>query len=157
MEIIKEMLISEISLNNDGPRQWGWKFPQLIDMDQYYEDRFKCTEDRYPYSRLMYREGLRERFFKMAVQRVEQNDEEEMRQFKPIIIDEYGMLISGFRILQIYKIAGKKSVEVAQVYGLKMSEKMELMMADSENFGHFNWTPKLPRMRHKKVLNYKDN
>lgn len=155
--MIKQMSISDISLNDMDPRQWEWKFPQLINLDAYDEDRFNCNPERHPHTKIMHTETMRARYFEMAVKRVEENDEEEVRQFRPIIIDEYGMLISGFKILQIHKTAGRKSVEVAQIIGLPMWEKLEMMMADSENFGQFNWTPNLPKLRHKKVLNYRHN
>jgi hypothetical protein len=157
MQIIKEMMICDISLNDEEPRLWSWKFPHLRDMDTYDDDRFLCTEARCPYSKIMYYESIRKKHFHKAVQRVEQNDWEEVAQFRPIIIDEYGMLISGLQILQIHKSAGMKSVEVAQVYGMELVDKIEMMMEDTCNFGQFNWTPKLPRMRHKKVENYADN
>ena len=157
VQIVKDVLIAHISTNDEGPRLWEWRFPHLTDMDQYNEDRFDCTEARFPYTRIMYHEQIREQQFGKAVRRVEKNDEKEMRQFKPIIIDEYGMLISGFRILQIHKTAGRESVEVAQIIGLSISEKLEMMMADTDNFNQYNWTPKLPRLRHKNCPNYRMN
>lgn len=157
MQIVKNMLISDLSHNDEGPRLWGWKFPQLTDMDQYHEDRFECTKDRFPYSRIMYHEGLREKQFGMGVKRIEQNDIEEVRQFRHIIIDESGMIISGMRVLELHKCAGKKSVEVVQIFGLAFWQKLEMMMADTDNFNQYNWTPKLPRLRHKNCPNYRMN
>lgn len=157
MQIIKEMMISDLSHNDEGPRLWGWKFPHMIDVDQYNEDRFECTEDRYPYSRIMYHEGLRSEQFKKAVKRIEQNDVEEVGQFRHIIIDEDGMIISGMRVLQLHKCAGRKSVEVVQILGLSLWQKLEMMMADADNFDQFNWTPNLPRLIHEKVEDYRLN
>ena len=157
MQIVKEMLISDLSHNDEEPRLWGWKFPHLTDMDQYNDYRFDCTEFRFPYSRIMYHEQIRANQFGKAVKRIEENDIEEVRQFKNIIIDESGMVISGMRVLELHKCAGKKSVEVVQIFGLALWQKLELMMADTDNFNQYNWTSKLPRLRHKKVLNYRMN
>lgn len=157
VQLIKEMLISEISLNDSEPRSWEWKFSHLIDMDNFCDARFNIKREGYPYSKIMYTESIRAKNFERAMRRVEANDMDEVKQFRPIIVDEYGMLISGFKVLQIHKSAGKKSVEVAQIFGLTLWEKLEMMMSDSDNFGQFNWTPKLPRMSHKIVPNYRQN
>jgi hypothetical protein len=157
MQIIREALISELMLNDCEPRQWEWRYPELNDLDTYKEDRFICTADRYPWTRIMYSEQIRRQYFERAVKRVEDDDMDEVRQFRPIIIDDEGFVISGMKILQIYKCAGKKSVEVAQIFGLTLSEKLEMMMADSENFEQHNWTPNLPRFKHEKVPHFRDN
>jgi hypothetical protein len=157
MQIIKEMLIKDLITNDGEPRSWEWRFPHLIDMDTYKEDRFICTPERYPWTKVMYSEGIRAKNFERAVRRVEENDMDEVRQFRPIIIDEMGMVISGMKVLQIHKCAGKKSVEVGQIFGLEFWEKVEMMMADSDNFQQHNWTPKLPRLRHKKVPHFREN
>ena len=67
------------------------------------------------------------------------------------------MIISGMRVLQLHKSAGRKSVEVVQIFGLSLWQKLEMMMADADNFDQFNWTPNLPRLIHEKVEDYRLN
>ena len=149
--------ISDLLFNDMEPRSWEWRFSHLIDMDNFDEDRFKCTPDRFPFSRIMHTESIRLQNFKKAMDRIQAKDWDEVRQFRAIIIDEYGMVISGMKVLQIHKMAGQKCVEVSQIFGLKLWEKLEFMLADSDNFEQFNWEPKLPRMTHKKVPDFKYN
>lgn len=157
LQLIKEMLISELLTNDGEPRSWEWRYSHLTDMDNYDEKRFICTPDRFPYSRIMYTESIRAKNFERARDRILKNDIEETKQFRPIIIDEYGMVISGMKVLQLYKSAGHKSVEVAQIIGLSFWEKLERMMADSDNYQQHNWTPFGDEIRHKKVLNFSQN
>jgi len=160
MEIIhKEMLISQLTTNQDDPRYWSWKYPHIKDDDilTLSEDRFICTDERYPYTKIKYLEGIRAKTFEKAVRRVEERDWHEIGQFRDIIIDESGYVISGTRILQIHKAAGMNSVEVVQVLGMTKGEKIEMMCEDCENFQQYNWTPKLPRLKHAKVSNFEHN
>jgi hypothetical protein len=155
--VTRQVKIQDLKANPMGPRSMEWKYGHLIDMDNLDEDRFICTEERFPWTKIMYTEGIRQKNLERAIKRVEDRDWDEVAQFRPIIVDENLNLISGFKVLQIFKMAGMKSVQVYEVHGLTDWEKWEMILADSDNFEQLNWTPKLPRFKHKKVANFRDN
>jgi hypothetical protein len=155
--VTRQVSIDELKVNPNPPRSMEWKYPHLIDMDNLDEDRFICTEERFPWTKIMYTEGIRQKNLERAIKRVENRDWDEVAQFRPIITDENQNVISGFKVLQIFKMAGMRSVQIHEIHGLNDWEKWEMILADSDNFNQQNWTPNLPRFHHEIVANFRDN
>lgn len=148
--------ISSLITNDQEPRFWDWLSDQLPMKEKVHDDRYIIDEYSLPYTQINYCEKIRAKTFHRAFHSVLTNHPE-TKEFRPIIVDEFLMVLSGMLILEIYRNAGRKFVDVYIVHGFNFEDKLEAMLDDTENFQKHNWTPKLDPMAHKINPNFRQN